>query len=89
LDSFQPSPDANPIDLLPLFDLDDEAFRRRFRATPLWRAKRRGILRNAAIILGNQKCREAIPCLTRGLADNELLVCEACRWALAQIARTA
>jgi epoxyqueuosine reductase len=85
LDSFRPAPDANPIDLLPLFDLDDDAFRRRFRATPLWRAKRRGILRNAAIILGNQKCREAVSVLTRGLSDSEPLVQDACRWALARI----
>ena len=41
--------------MIGLFDLDDEAFRRRFRHTPLWRAKRRGILRNAAIVLGNQR----------------------------------
>ena len=80
--TFEPAPDTNPIDLLPLFDLDEEAFRRRFRHTPLWRAKRRGILRNAAIILGNQKCREAIPALTRGLSDSEPLIREACRWAL-------
>ncbi len=85
LDSFAPAPDANPINLIPLFDLDDDAFRRRFRATPLWRAKRRGILRNAAVILGNQKCRAAVPALTRGLADSEPLIQEACRWALAQI----
>ena len=84
-DSFRPAPDTNPIDLLPLFDLDDDAFRGRFRATPLWRAKRRGILRNAAIILGNQKCREAIPVLTRALADSEPLIREACRWALDRI----
>ena len=86
-DAFAPAADANPIDLIPLFDLDDESFRRRFRATPLWRAKRRGILRNAAIILGNQKCRDAIPALTRGLSDSEPLVCEACQWALAQLER--
>ena len=85
LDSFQPAPDSNPIDLIPLFNLDDDAFRRRFRHTPLWRAKRRGILRNAAIILGNQKCREALPALIRGLSDSEPLVQETCRWALDRI----
>jgi epoxyqueuosine reductase len=52
--TLQPSPDSNPIDLIALFDLDDDAFRLRFRHTPLWRSRRRGILRNAAIILGNQ-----------------------------------
>jgi epoxyqueuosine reductase len=85
INAFLPSPDSNPVDLIPLFDLDDDAFRRRFRATPLWRAKRRGILRNAAIILGNQKCREAIPALTRGLSDSEPLIREACQWALEQM----
>jgi epoxyqueuosine reductase len=84
---FAPSPDSNPVDLIPLFNLDDDAFRRRFRDTPLWRAKRRGILRNAAIILGNQKCREAMPALTRGLTDAEPLIREACQWALNQIKR--
>ena len=86
---FQPSPDANPVDLVGLFDLDDEAFRRRFRHTPLWRAKRRGILRNAAIVLGNQRAANAVPALTRGLADSEPIVREACQWALAQIANHA
>ena len=37
------------------FDLDDESFRERFRRTPLWRGKRRGVLRNAAIVLGNAR----------------------------------
>jgi epoxyqueuosine reductase len=83
--AFIPADDANPVDLLDLFDLDDEAFRRRFRHTPLWRAKRRGILRNAAIVLGNQKAVAAAPALRRGLQDSEPIVREACAWALARI----
>jgi epoxyqueuosine reductase len=47
------------IDLLSLFSLDDAAFRLRFRDTPLWRPRRRGILRNAAIVLGNTLARSA------------------------------
>jgi epoxyqueuosine reductase len=82
---FQPAADANPIDLIGLFGLDDEAFRRRFRHTPLWRAKRRGILRNAAIVLGNQRATDATAVLNRGLADPDPLVRDACRWALTQI----
>ncbi|MCH8924085.1 MAG: tRNA epoxyqueuosine(34) reductase QueG, partial [Planctomycetes bacterium] len=50
---FHPADDANPMDLIELFSLDDAAFRQRFRHTPLWRTKRRGLLRNAAIVLGN------------------------------------
>ena len=52
---FQPADGMNPIDLAELFDLDEAAFRARFRHSPLWRAKRRGLLRNAAIVLGNQR----------------------------------
>ena len=80
--AFQPAMDFNPVDLIALFDLDDEAFRERFRHTPLWRAKRRGLLRNAAIVLGNQPTTEAIPALKKGLSDAEPLVREACAWAL-------
>ena len=82
--ALQPAADMNPVDLIELFNLDDEAFRARFRHTPLWRAKRRGLLRNAAIVLGNRPTEAAIAALTKGLKDPEPLVCEACEWALRQ-----
>jgi len=80
--AFAPREDSNPIDLIELFDLDDAAFRERFRHAPLWRSKRRGILRNAAIVLGNRPTPDAIPALIRGLNDGEPLVRAACAWAL-------
>ena len=80
----RPLANTNPLELIPLFDLDDEAFRRRFRHTPLWRPKRRGLLRNAALVLGNQRPPEAIAALARGLSDAEPLVRGACAWALRQ-----
>jgi epoxyqueuosine reductase len=85
--ALQPAADSNPVGLIALFELDDETFRRRFRHTPLWRARRRGILRNAAIVLGNQRAAAAVPALTRGLGDAERLVREACAWALERITR--
>jgi epoxyqueuosine reductase len=33
--------------------MTDEAFRERFRKSPIKRAKRRGLLRNVAVALGN------------------------------------
>lgn len=81
----QPNADANPVDLLALFELDDAGFRLRFRETPLWRAKRRGILRNAAVVLGNQRNPAAVPALIRGLNDPEPLIRGASAWALRQI----
>jgi len=80
--SFAPAPAANPVELAGLFDLSDEQFRERFRRTPLWRAKRRGILRNAAFVLGNQRAADSVDALARGLDDHEPLVRQACAWAL-------
>jgi epoxyqueuosine reductase len=74
------------LDLIELFELNDDAFRQSFRHTPMWRPKRRGILRNAAIVLGNQRAVAAIPALTRGLCDSEPLIRGASAWALGQIA---
>lgn len=87
--SFHPAEGGNPVGLIALFDLDDDAFRLRFRHTPLWRARRRGILRNAAIILGNQKAVAAAPALIRALNDAEPLIRGASAWALGRIANPA
>ncbi len=82
---FAPDPLMNPADLAELFQLDDAAFRDRFRNTPLWRSKRRGILRNAAIVLGNGTPNESgRAALCKGLCDAEPLVRGACAWALGQ-----
>ncbi len=81
---FVPRPGHNPADLVGLFELNEEAFRARFRRTPLWRAKRRGILRNAAIVLGNQRSPSGFEALCRGLHDDEPLVRGACAWALGE-----
>jgi epoxyqueuosine reductase len=83
---FSPRCDSNPIELTRLFELDDAAFRERFRHTPLWRPKRRGLLRNAAIVLGNRPTPEALCALERGLHDGEPLVRGACAWALGNYA---
>ncbi len=80
--AFRPAAGMNPADLCSLFLLDEEGFRGRFRATPLWRPKRRGVLRNAAIVLGNRPHPTALGALCRGLEDEEPLVRGACAWAL-------
>ncbi len=82
---FAATDELNPLDLPELFDLDDDAFRARFRRTPLWRSKRRGLLRNAAIVLGNQADPSAIPALLKGLHDPEPLIRGAAAWALGQM----
>lgn len=73
------------VDAMELFSLTEETFRQRFRRTPLWRPRRRGILRNAAIVLGNQPNEESVVPLTRGLHDDEPVVRGAAAWALGRI----
>jgi epoxyqueuosine reductase len=82
--AFAPREDLNPLELTTLFSLDEAAFRGRFRHTPLWRAKRRGVLRNAAIALGNRPAERSLPALTQGLNDEDPLIRAACAWALGQ-----
>lgn len=83
--AFQPHPSNNPLPLAELFHLDEAAFRARFRHTPLWRPRRRGLLRSAALVLGNQRDASAVAALARGLADAEPVVRAACAWALGQL----
>jgi epoxyqueuosine reductase len=78
-------PDLIAIDPVELLGLSDEEFRRRFRGTALWRAKRRGLLRNAALVLGNRGDQAALPALRKALDDSEPLVREAARWAIERI----
>lgn len=83
--AFEPRAETNPMALAGLFDLDDEAFRARFRQTPLWRSQRRGLLRNAALVLGNSRDAAAVGALVKGLDDSEALVRGACAWALGRV----
>ncbi len=71
--------------LTTLFQLSDDTFRERFRHTVYWRSRRRGLLRNAAIVLGNQASPAAIGPLAQALLDAEPLVRGAAAWALSQI----
>jgi len=89
LDNFAPFQDTNPAELAALFELNEETFRRRYHRTPLWRSHRRGLLRNAAVILGNQKSTMALPALALGLVDREPVVRGASAWALGQLAGAA
>ena len=81
---FVPLEKNRPLKLTALFELDDDQFRQRFRKTPLWRPKRRGILRNAAIAMGNQPCEKNVPALLLGIEDQEPLIRGASVWALLQ-----
>jgi epoxyqueuosine reductase len=81
-----PRPGLAEVDLIELLGLSPEEFRERFRGTALTRPKRRGVLRNAAVVLGNRGDPAALPALGRALDDPEPLVRQAARWAIERIA---
>jgi epoxyqueuosine reductase len=83
---FQPRPTvgSSPA-LIPLLALDDEGFRERFRHSPITRAKRRGLLRNVCVALGNIGDPAAVPALIGALHDHEPLVRGHAAWALGRI----
>jgi len=72
-------------ELIPLLSLTEEQFRERFRHSPIRRTKRRGLLRNVCVALGNSGDRQAVPALIGALQDNEPLVRGHAAWALGRI----
>jgi len=77
--------DLDEPELLELLALDVAGFKEKFRGTPILRTKRRGLLRNVCVALGNVGTPEALPHLEKAVADPEPLVAEHARWAIDQI----
>jgi epoxyqueuosine reductase len=77
--------DIEQIDLLELLEMTGEEFRERFRATPMWRAKRRGLIRNALIVLGNRRDERTRLSLEKFARDDDAVLREAAEWALKQL----
>jgi epoxyqueuosine reductase len=75
---------SNP-ELIPLLSLTEEQFRERFRSSPIRRTKRRGLLRNVCVALGNSGDLLAVPALVNALRDYEPLVRGHAAWALGRI----
>ncbi|HEY7419218.1 MAG TPA: tRNA epoxyqueuosine(34) reductase QueG, partial [Ktedonobacteraceae bacterium] len=80
----RPDTGSSP-ELIPLLSLTEEQFRERFRGSPIKRAKRRGLLRNVCVALGNNRDLRAIPALIGALHDYEPLVRGHAAWALGRL----
>ena len=77
----------NP-DLIELMSLTEPQFREHFRGTPIERIRRRGLLRNVAVALGNSGDRHALPVLEKAVTDTEPLVREHAAWAIERIRKS-
>jgi epoxyqueuosine reductase len=76
---------ASP-DLIELLKLDEAGFKSKFAGSPILRTKRRGLLRNVCVALGNIGDERALPALEKAAGDAEPLIAEHARWATQQIA---
>jgi epoxyqueuosine reductase len=72
-------------DLRDLLDLTNTEFKRRFARSPILRLKRRGLLRNVCVVLGNIGTADDLPALRRAEQHEEPLVREHAAWAVRQI----
>ena len=77
--------DLEQPDLIELLSLDAAAFKTRFAGSPILRTKRRGLLRNVCVALGNTGDASALPALEKASQDSEPLVVEHARWAIERI----
>ncbi len=87
--AFLPPAGRSQLDLANELALAPAAFNRKFKGTPVRRARRRGYLRSAAVALGNrsrgQPEAKAISALGEALRDPEPLVRGHAAWALGQL----
>ena len=77
--------DLSATSLVDLLALDDGGFKKKFAGTPVLRTKRRGLLRNVCVALGNTGDASALPSLEKAMQDHEPLIREHAEWAVEQI----
>jgi epoxyqueuosine reductase len=80
--AFAQRDDLVGLDLIELIGLTEKEFQTRFRGTALLRAKRSGLIRTAAMILGNRGDATALPALERAREDPDPTIRDACAWAI-------
>ena len=81
-DEFQPRAELVNPRLEWLAEMQPEEFRATFRGSPVRRAKRSGVRRNAVIAMGNSGDEKFVPALTALLQDADPVVAEHAKWAL-------
>lgn len=74
------------LDLAGLLELGREEYVERFRGSPMKRAKREGLQRNAAVAMGNRRDPAYVPELARAMGEAGPVVRRHAAWALGRIA---
>jgi len=83
--AFSSRPSTVGMPLRDYLSLSDDEFRALFRKSPIKRIKRRGLLRNVCVALGNIGNLSDLPALERAATEPEPLIAEHAKWAIQQI----
>lgn len=83
--AFQMKPEVMAMNLRDYLALDEDGFRTLFRDSPIKRTKRRGLLRNVCVALGNVGTVDDLSALEKATNDPESLIAEHAAWAIEQI----
>ncbi|HSR70456.1 MAG TPA: tRNA epoxyqueuosine(34) reductase QueG [Acidobacteriota bacterium] len=85
VEAFAPRPENRAPDLKQLSRLTPEEFSRRFRRSPVKRAKWRGFMRNVAVAMGNSGDASMLEDLDRLACCGDPMVERHARWAIARL----
>ncbi len=88
LAEFQPQPHLMNPALEWLAEMSEEEFRQRFRGSPLKRAKRAGLRRNAIVAMGNSRDPKFIPVVQDLVSDPDPNLSRHAQWALRRLQET-
>src|SRR5438046_9247036 len=83
--AFAMRPEVAAMNLRDYLSLDDNKFRRLFRNSPIKRTKRRGLLRNVCVALGNVGTIDDLPALEGAADEARPLLAEQAQWAVCRV----
>lgn len=83
--AFAARPAVAQMQLRDFLALDEPRFREMFRGSPIKRIKRRGLLRNVCVALGNIGTELDLPVLEAAARESDPLIAEHATWAIEQI----
>ena len=81
----QPSSLEDKTSLEHWLNMDEETFRKRYRNTPFWRTKLKGMKRNAMIAAANTNRIDLVAIIESISTDNDEVLRATCEWCLSKI----
>lgn len=83
--AFHPRKDNLTPELLPLMDITQSDFSKKYKGSPIKRTKWKGFLRNVIVAVGNWGSPTAVPALKKAIINDEPMIRGHAAWALGQI----